>query len=615
VNSFSANFQVRLGGFAPLREAKSEFRLLLLIDFDILTSYSRRARGRHLRCASSRLMKKTITKKSHRTPKLKSKDALLLLLSHNALFTNVTKRTLERIAPNLVTQYFKSGETIFDESSTGRDLYLILQGRVHIKKYTKYGTESPLAMLRERDFFGELSLIGGFPRSARAEAVGECTIACLNYEHYQALLKESKTFAHNLLQHLALRLRTIDQMFVSELEKNSAAYEAQLDKLHLLIEATKTVNSTLNSDELLETILTTATTSLRADRGTLYLIDAAANSLYSKVLKGNDLVEIRLPMGKGLAGYVAKTGETVNIVDAYKDPRFNPEIDKKSGYKTHNVLCMPLRNKEGTSVGVFQLLNKRGGPFTKDDEEFINALSVHAAIAIENAKLVKELVQSERLSAIGRMASTIIHDIKNPMSTMRIYAQVIKNKVENKEASDIADLMIKQVDRFVSMTQEVLDFSRGVSELNLEDVSLAEVLPAMLNFIEHDLVKRSIAVVKKLDYAGTVRIDSEKMMRVVQNISGNAADAMPEGGTFTIHTTRAGDQVQFAFIDTGTGMTEEIRSRAFDPFFSRGKKHGTGLGLAIVKKIVEDHNGSVDIESEYGKGTTVRVLLPLAAQA
>jgi signal transduction histidine kinase len=213
------------------------------------------------------------------------------------------------------------------------------------------------------------------------------------------------------------------------------------------------------------------------------------------------------------------------------------------------------------------------------------------------------------------MASTIIHDIKNPMSTMRIYAQVIKNKVENKEAGDIADLMIKQVDRFVSMTQEVLDFSRGVSELNLEEVSLADVLPAMLGFIEHDLVKRSIAVVKKLDYTGAVRMDSEKMMRVVQNVSGNAADSMPDGGTFTVHTTRADDRVQFEFTDTGTGMTEEIRTRAFDPFFSRGKKHGTGLGLAIVKKIIEDHSGSVDIESECGKGTTVRVSLPLGAAA
>ena len=277
---------------------------------------------------------------------------------------------------------------------------------------------------------------------------------------------------------LALRLRTLDQLFVQELERKTAEFEAQVDKLHLLIEATKTVNSTINSDELLGLILTAATTSIRADRGTLYLIDPVTNELWSKVTNGTEVVEIRMPMGKGLAGYVAKTGETVNIPDAYKDPRFNPEIDKKSGYKTQNVLCMPLRDKAGTIIGVFQLLNKRGGSFTKDDEEFIQALSVHAAIALENARLVKELVQNERLSTIGRMASSIIHDIKNPMAAMRIHAQLIKAKTQNKEAAEIAEMMMKQVDRFVNMTQEILDFSRGVSDMNIEEVELGTLPPS-----------------------------------------------------------------------------------------------------------------------------------------
>ncbi|MDL1891701.1 GAF domain-containing protein [Sphingobacteriales bacterium CHB3] len=552
-------------------------------------------------------------KPAKRTSVAKKNDrhVLIELVQSNTLFSNVSKRTLERIISKLVTQHYKDGETIFDESTKGRDLYLILTGKVHIKKYTKYGTESLLAVLHERDFFGELSLIGGFPRSARAEAVGDCTIICLGYDHYQALLKESRTFAQNLLQHLALRLRTIDQMFVSELERNLASYQAQVDKLQLLIEASKTLNSTLDSDELLDAILTAATTSLRADRGTLYLIDPVTHELWSKVVKGEDVVEIRLSMGKGLAGYVAKTGQTVNIVDAYKDPRFNPEIDKKSGYRTHNVLCMPLRNKDGTIVGVFQLLNKRGGPFTKEDVDFIDALSVHASIAIQNAQMIKELVQSERLSAIGRMASTIIHDIKNPMATMRIYAQVIKSKTQDSEAAEIADLMMKQVDRFVTMTQEVLDFSRGVSELHVEPVELKDVLPAILTFVDHDLSKRGITFVKHFDYTGTVLMDAEKIMRVFQNIAGNAADAMPEGGTLTLTIKPKGDKLSFEFSDTGQGMTEEIRARVFEPFFTRGKKHGTGLGMAIVKKIVDDHKGSIELDSEPGRGTTVRILLPL----
>ncbi len=559
------------------------------------------------------MKKKQISTTSPRAPRPKKRSLSLLDLVHeNALFTNVSQRALQRISSKLVQQHYSNGQTIFDESTTGRDLYLILQGKVQIKKYTKYGTESLLASLRAGDFFGELSLIGGFPRSARAEAVTDCAIVSLGYEHYKTLLSESKSFAQNLLQHLALRLRTIDQMFVSELERNISAYESQVDKLNLLVEASKTVNSTINSDELLEIILGAASTSIMADRGTLYLVDPITKELWSKVAIGEGLVEIRMPMGKGLAGYVAKTGETVNIADAYRDPRFNPEIDKKSGYKTHNVLCMPLRDRQERIIGVFQLLNKRGGPFTKADEGFIDALSVHAAIAIENAAMVKELVQNERLSTIGRMASTIIHDIKNPMATMRIYAQVLKNKAENQEAVEIAELMIQQVDRFVSMTQEVLDFSRGVSDLKLEIVELDKLLPAVLSFVDHDLLRKNITVAKQFHYTGNAVLDVEKMMRVFQNLVGNAADAMPDGGTLTILTDRNDRQLQVTISDTGSGMSDEVRQKAFEPFFTKGKKHGTGLGLAIVKKIIDDHRGSIEIQSQMGKGTTINIFLPLS---
>jgi CRP-like cAMP-binding protein/two-component sensor histidine kinase len=555
--------------------------------------------------------KKTVHRRRASSRETRS-GVLLDLVQKNALFTNVSRRVLQHVAPHLKQHHYTRGETIFDEETKDRDLYLILTGKVHIIKYTKTGTESLLAVLHEGDFFGELSLIGDFSRSARAVAESDCTIISLAYEHYEKLLNRSRPFARNLLQRLALRLRTLDQLFVQELERKTAEFEAQVDKLHLLIEATKTVNSTINSDELLGLILTAATTSIRADRGTLYLVDPVTNELWSKVMNGTEVVEIRMPMGKGLAGYVAKTGETVNIPDAYKDPRFNPEIDKRSGYKTHNVLCMPLRDKAGTIIGVFQLLNKRGGSFTKDDEEFIQALSVHAAIALENARLVKELVQNERLSTIGRMASSIIHDIKNPMAAMRIYAQMIKAKTQNNEAVEIAEMMMKQVDRFVNMTQEILDFSRGVSDMNIEEVELGTLLPTMLQFIESDLTKKGIAVVKEFDYTGSVRMDAEKMMRVFQNLAGNAADAMPSGGMLTIRTRRCDDKLVIEFADTGTGMTEEVRLRAFEPFYTAGKKHGTGLGLAIVKKILEEHNGTVAIESAVGKGTTVRMMLPLS---
>lgn len=560
-------------------------------------------------------MNATTHRKTPRRTRSSTRDRaglLLDLVQKNTLFHGVSRRVLARVARHLIRHHYKQGEIIFDAGTPERDLYLIITGKVRISKYTKTGAESLLAVLHEGDFFGELSLLGDFPRSARAVAESDSTIISLAYKHYQGLLDRSRAFNRNLLQRLALRLRTFDHLFVQELERKTAEFEAQVDKLHLLIEAAKTLNSTINGDELLELILTTATTSIRADRGTLYLIDPVTNELWSKVTDGRDQIEIRLPMGKGLAGYVAKTGETVNIPDAYQDPRFNPEIDKRSGYKTRNVLCMPLRDKEGKIIGVFQLLNKRGGTFTREDEEFIQALSVHAALALETARLVRELLQNERLSTIGRLASSIIHDIKNPMATLRLYAQLIKSKTENKEAAEIADMMMKQVDRFVNMTQEILDYSRGTSEIHVEDVVLADILPPMLQFIEQDLSKRGITIVKQFEYTGAARLDAEKMMRVFQNLAGNAADAMPQGGTLTLRTAVCDGKLIIEFIDTGTGMSEDVRARAFEPFFTAGKKHGTGLGLAIVKRIIEDHGGRIELFSQAGKGTTARIELPMS---
>jgi signal transduction histidine kinase/CRP-like cAMP-binding protein len=553
--------------------------------------------------------------KNRGTVALKSKrnaadSAAIQRLKRNILFGGVSSRVLSSTLSRVRENHYRSGEIIFDESSRGRDLCLITQGRVQIKKYTKFGVESLLAVLHEGDFFGELSVVDGLPRSARAEAMDECSIVNLDEQTVRALSRASAPFTLNLLTNMAVRLRSMDQTFVHELDRSAMIAKTQVERLRMLIEASKIVNSAIDLDKLLGLILEVATRSINADRGTVYLLDQTAQELWSKVAQGNNIVEIRLPLGKGLAGYVAQTGEIVNISDAYKDPRFNPEIDKKSGYKTRNVLCMPMRDREGRIVGVFQFLNKREGPFGPEDESFIDGLSVHAAIALENARLAAEMVQSERLSAVGRMASTIIHDIKNPMGTLRMYAQVIQRKSGEGESAQLAEEMIRQVDRFVNMTQEILDFSRGISEIHLEKANLGDVLDGVLGFIEKDLSKKNVKLVADLEEQGEVTMDVEKMVRVFYNLAGNAADAMKEGGTLTVHTARNNGRLLIEFSDTGSGIPEEIRGKIFEPFFTHGKKHGTGLGLAIVKKIVEDHHGKLEIESEVNKGTTIRILLP-----
>jgi signal transduction histidine kinase len=179
------------------------------------------------------------------------------------------------------------------------------------------------------------------------------------------------------------------------------------------------------------------------------------------------------------------------------------------------------------------------------------------------------------------------------------------------EAAQLADEMIHQVDRFVNMTQEILDFSRGISEIHLEDVELGEMLDSVVQFIEKDLGRRNITVTKNFEYTGPATLDVEKMVRVFYNLAGNSADAMKDGGILTVSTRKRDNNLIIEVSDSGDGIPEEIRAKIFEPFFTHGKRHGTGLGLAIVKKIIDDHQGRLEVDSEVGKGTTMRMVLPL----
>ncbi|MBI4548405.1 MAG: cyclic nucleotide-binding domain-containing protein [Ignavibacteriae bacterium] len=542
---------------------------------------------------------------------MKSTQTVVNKVRNNALFESVEQSLLNHVLEQMQEHAFHGGDLIFEDESEGDCVYLILSGTVSISKKTQSGEETILTILHEGDFFGELELIDGCARSAQAVAMTDCVMASLGKDHFNLLLESSEQFKLNLLRKLSLRLQTSNILFIHHLQLSLEQVKNQLDKMHKIVEAAKSVNSSLDLNELLGIILKVATTTTNADGGTLYLVDKSKNELWSKVQQGSTVVEIHLPLGKGIAGYVASSGATVNIPNAYADSRFNPEVDQLTGYRTRTILCMPMKNKDGDIIGVFQLLNKEHDPFTIEDEEFIETLSIHASLAIENARLAQEMIQNERLSAVGRMASTIIHDIKNPMGTLRVYAEVMKSKTEDKETAKLADEMMHQVDRFVTMTQEILDFSRGVSSMNVQEVTFDDMMETILNFIDKDLKKRKVHLVKKLKFIGKVKVDPDKLMRAFYNIASNAADAMPKGGQLTIRTEQKNGSVLVEFVDTGTGMPAEIRNKIFEPFVTYGKKHGTGLGMAIVKKIIDDHKGTIEIESEPGSGTTVRLSLPL----
>ncbi|MGH9703365.1 MAG: PP2C family protein-serine/threonine phosphatase [Candidatus Acidiferrales bacterium] len=178
-------------------------------------------------------------------------------------------------------------------------------------------------------------------------------------------------------------------------------------ELSTIVEATKRLNSTLDLGELINIILQLATRHTGADRGTVFLVDKERDEIWSLVGLGLAQQEIRLPATKGIAGWVAHHAEVVNLLDAYQDPRFERDVDRRLGYRTNTLLCLPIRHKDGEVIGVLQLLNKKDGPFTAADEGFLEALSDHVALAIENAQLHRERLAKQRMERDLALARSI----------------------------------------------------------------------------------------------------------------------------------------------------------------------------------------------------------------
>lgn len=188
--------------------------------------------------------------------------------------------------------------------------------------------------------------------------------------------------------------------------------ERQQREEAMLLEVSISIVSEIHLDPLLEKIMAAATTLLGADRGTLFLYDATTEELYSRVAGGITAEGIRFPANAGLAGECFSNGKVINLVDAYADPRFNQEVDRHTGYRTHSMLCMPIVARGERKIGVMQILNRRGGPFGAAEERRLRAFCAQAAVAIENAQLFEE-VRAER-----NYNEAILHSMNNAVLTL-----------------------------------------------------------------------------------------------------------------------------------------------------------------------------------------------------
>ena len=280
---------------------------------------------------------------------------------------------------------------------------------MYLKDKSRY--EEVLSILNDAQFMAENSksdtgrIVNEYAKGTIAFGEGLKDTALMYFEHAKNIAMISGD-EFSIIGYILTRIKEI---------KNDEGFTLPVksDPLVSLVKIGRSISAVTDIDILLKVIAEETKIAIQADRCTVFMFDKEKNELWSKVALGLDSQEIRFPADKGLAGYVVKTGEPLNIPDAYSDPRFNPDIDKETGYTTKTILCMPIKNNNKESIGAFQVLNKLCGVFTKGDEDLLAAIGGSASIALENAQLFeqqKELYKEQKIlfeSFIDTLAKSI----------------------------------------------------------------------------------------------------------------------------------------------------------------------------------------------------------------
>jgi signal transduction histidine kinase len=220
--------------------------------------------------------------------------------------------------------------------------------------------------------------------------------------------------------------------------------------------------------------------------------------------------------------------------------------------------------------------------------------------------------RSERLAALGQLTAGLAHELRNPLGTMRASAEMLNKNVagENEIARELAGFISTEVDRTNSLITRFLEFARPL-ELRLQNTDLSRIADNAIAELGRHNPPYHITVYRNYSPdLPPLDLDAELMERVVYNLLLNAAQATPAGGAVTVKTRAAGANAELSVIDRGSGIAKEHLESIFNPFFTT-KSYGVGLGLAIVSKIVDEHGGSISVESVQGEGTVMRVFLPL----
>jgi len=284
-------------------------------------------------------------------------------------------------------------------------------------------------------------------------------------------------------------------------------------------------------------------------------------------------------------------------------------------------VCVPMLADERL-IGVFCLGQKVSkSMFYAADLHLLETLTSEASLVVRYRRMQEEVVRKNKLMELGTVAAGIAHEIRNPLASIKTFAQLLPSKGEDPEfKNEFSKLVAKDVDRISKVVESMLAFARPAG-VKVADYWAVELIDEAVLLVGARFKSKEIHLKKEVARDLKLRVDKQQILQVLVNLLNNAVDALGPGGTIRVSASArsindfgiGSDRREFVLIevaDNGVGMTAAMRQRVFEPFFTT-KKHGTGLGLSISQKIIHDHGGVITVSSVEGKGTAFQVNLPL----
>ena len=421
-------------------------------------------------------------------------------------------------------------------------------------------------------------------------------------------------------------------------DRLQAQAEQERELFQTLYTVSQRLDTSLDMDWVLANALELSISSTNARDGSIFLLPAPGTEA-PRILRrelspaeGNQVIDDVL--AGGLAGWVVRHKEAAIIADTAQDPRWLSFPDDPE--PPCSAMAVPLIAR-GRVLGMLTLDHGEVDHFDARHLALMTAIAYQISTAIERARLYDEvshlaqelaelvdertqelkeiqgqLIQAEKLAALGELAAGIAHEINNPVHVLLSYLEYMVARAEPGDTIlELLEPMGNALDNVANLAQQLRDFSRPASG-RWEPLDVNEAIGQVLRLASKELLKRQISIQESLPaYLPQVRGDVRQLEQVFLNLLLNARDAMPSGGELFVETRADTDTIYATFRDTGMGISEEDLPRIFEPYFTTKEDRGTGLGLAICQRVLMQHGGKITVQSNLGQGTSFTVHLPV----